>query len=183
MLRLEFSAVDLGRVRVANAAHPLWELILSIQSLQSPKLPSRYWEWRAGVCRAGRASEENRRLLAAAAALVPASGNFPDFLTPAIEGPDVEAHLDAILSGSCGRIWTGLSAGSCRHRHGRGRCIGTAGWIRWSTCCGRLVSSWSNRHARSDIGRSKPIAPAMRGVCSTAEPIACSKICIRRFGG
>ncbi len=98
MLRLEFSAVDLGRVRVANAAHPLWELILSIQSLQSPKLPSRYWEWRAGVCRAGRASEENRRLLAAAAALVPASGNFPDFLTPAIEGPDVEAHLDAILS-------------------------------------------------------------------------------------
>ena len=98
MLRLEFSAVDLGRVRVASAPHPLWELILSINSLQSPGLPSRYWGWRAAVRDAGARDEGDRRVLAAATALVPAIGNFPDFLTPPIGSGDVEAHLDTILA-------------------------------------------------------------------------------------
>ncbi len=98
MLRLEFSAADLGRVRVANAPHPLWELILSINSLQSPALPARYWDWRATVFSAAQANGGTRRVLAAAASLVPASGNFPDFLTPPIESPNVDAHWDSILA-------------------------------------------------------------------------------------
>jgi DNA-binding transcriptional ArsR family regulator len=98
MLRLEFSAADLGRVRVASSPHPMWELVLSINSLQSPQLPPRYWSWRADIRDAGRREAGTGRLLTAATALVPASGNFPDFLTPPIGAGDVETHLDTILS-------------------------------------------------------------------------------------
>jgi hypothetical protein len=97
MLYLEFTAADLGRVRVAGALHPLWELILSINSLQAPQLPPRYWSWRSDTLRVGRAEEEAKRGLAAAATLVPL-GDFPDFLTPAIAELDIEAHYEAIAA-------------------------------------------------------------------------------------
>jgi len=98
MLHLEFSSADLTRVRVADTPHPLWELALAINSLQAPDLPPRYWSWRTAIRRGRRQDHGHGRLLAAAATLVPASGNFPDFLTPPLGDHDVARHLDTILS-------------------------------------------------------------------------------------
>jgi DNA-binding transcriptional ArsR family regulator len=133
---MEFFATDLGRVRVASGPHPMWELILAINSLQSPNLPAGYQAWRADV---RRTLGERRQLLAAATALVPASGNFPDFFTPPIGDRDVEAHLESILSVPRNRLREDLSRtfrhwpkvprwAQCLHRHGR--LEGVAGVLR-----------------------------------------------------
>lgn len=98
MLRIHFTSQDLGRVRIAPGPHPLWETILSINSLQSPKAPRMYWDWRRQAMTDARKNADHQRLLRAAAVLVPAVGNFPDFLTPAITDPDAEAHYDHMLS-------------------------------------------------------------------------------------
>ena len=94
MLRIVFTPKDLRRVRVAAAPHPTWELILSINSLQRRELPARLRGWRDTVT----ATHDGDDRLAAATTLVPASGNFPDFLTPATAAADVAAHYEAILS-------------------------------------------------------------------------------------
>jgi DNA-binding transcriptional ArsR family regulator len=98
VLRIHFTTEDLRRLRVAPAPHPTWELTLSINSLQSPQLPAEHWNWRNTVMKAARQNIDQRRWLDAAATLVPANGNFPDFLTPALIDSDVNAHFDAILS-------------------------------------------------------------------------------------
>jgi len=98
MLRIYFTAEDLRRVRVAARPHPTWELVLSINSLQSPGLPARYWEWRDATLAVARRRPEHLRWLRAAATLVPASGNFPDLLHPATASAALEDHLEAILS-------------------------------------------------------------------------------------
>lgn len=95
VLRIVFSGADLGRVRVARRAHPSWELVLSVHSLQARGLPGRYQAWRRSVCAA--TPPDARRRLSAAAALVP-TGAFPDFLTPDVEEADVGAHFEAMLS-------------------------------------------------------------------------------------
>ncbi|MDL4813159.1 ArsR/SmtB family transcription factor [Actinomadura opuntiae] len=98
VLRIRFTTDDLCRVRVAGGPHPLWEAILSINSLQSPKLPSAYRPWRDAVTATVRCGAVDDRWLRAAAMLVPASGNFPDFLTPTIPEIDPEAHYETILA-------------------------------------------------------------------------------------
>lgn len=85
-------------MRVAPGPHPTWELTLSINSLQSPKLPVEHWAWREKVATAARQDLDTRRIVGAAAALVPADGNFPDFFTPAIVDNDLEAHFESILA-------------------------------------------------------------------------------------
>ncbi|WP_162834737.1 ArsR/SmtB family transcription factor [Amycolatopsis circi] len=97
MLRMIFTAEDRCRVRLASGAHPTWELILSINSLQDPHLPLEYRGWRATVLTGARRAAARWRCLKTAAELVPA-GNFPDFLTPALDETDVGAHFDTILS-------------------------------------------------------------------------------------
>jgi DNA-binding transcriptional ArsR family regulator len=98
LLRLEFSPADLGRVRIASAPHPLWELALAINSFQAPDLPARYREWRRDVVRRRHEQGELCRLLTAAATVIPANGNFPDSFTPSVGDRDVEAHFDSILA-------------------------------------------------------------------------------------
>lgn len=96
VLRIHFTPEDLVRVRVAPGPHPTWELTLSINSLQSPKLPVEHWEWRDALTRTTREDLDSRRWLGAAAALVPPDGNYPDFLTPAVVDSDLEAHFETI---------------------------------------------------------------------------------------
>ncbi|WP_020671572.1 ArsR/SmtB family transcription factor [Amycolatopsis nigrescens] len=98
VLRIVFSGADLGRVRVA-AAHPTWELVLAINSMQSPVLPAEYRSWRTRMRALGRTGRARR--LPLAAALARPGGSFPDFLTPQIdEGDvgDVNAHYATMLS-------------------------------------------------------------------------------------
>jgi helix-turn-helix protein len=89
MLRIRFTSADLARVRVASEPHPLWESVLSINGLQYHNLPARYWAWRSAL-------SEHQDMLRAAYSVVPASGNFADFLTPTSPATDVDEHFDAI---------------------------------------------------------------------------------------
>jgi hypothetical protein len=89
MLRIRFTEADLARVRVASGPHPMWESVLSINGLQYHSLPSRYWGWRDAV-------GEHRDTLSAAYSIVPASGNFADFLTPSAPATGIDEQFDAI---------------------------------------------------------------------------------------
>ncbi|MFD2473620.1 ArsR/SmtB family transcription factor [Amycolatopsis silviterrae] len=115
MLRMVFTAEDLCRVRVAGGAHPTWELILSINSLQDPHLPLEYHGWRAAVLTGARRSPARWHCLKAAAEIVPL-GNFPDFLTPALDETDVDAHFETILSQPKAAVREDLVRTFARHR-------------------------------------------------------------------
>ncbi|MGW4395124.1 ArsR/SmtB family transcription factor [Amycolatopsis nivea] len=110
-----FTAEDLCRVRVARGAHPTWELILSINSLQDPHLPLEYRGWRAALLTGARRAPGRWRCLKAAAELVPA-GNFPDFLTPALDETDVGAHFETILSQPKAALREDIARTYARHR-------------------------------------------------------------------
>lgn len=95
MLRIHFSAVDLMRTRVGGRLDPMWELVLSIHQMVRPESYFASWSRRsrrrlheAGLLR-------DAELLAA---LAPASGYFPDFLTPMGVPTDFEEGVETVLS-------------------------------------------------------------------------------------
>jgi DNA-binding transcriptional ArsR family regulator len=105
-LRIHFTAADLRKVRIAAGPHPLWEVVLSINSLQQgDELAPRFWGWRDSVGDRGRGHPRDARVLRAACNFVPLKGNFADFLTPTVEELDAQAHFDSML---------GLSANAVR---------------------------------------------------------------------
>ncbi|MDG4759956.1 winged helix-turn-helix domain-containing protein [Micromonospora sp. WMMD710] len=95
MLKIHFSGEDILRTRVAPAADPVWELVLSLHALQSRNRDPLTSTWRRTVSRELRqdAASEQLRLLFA---LNPPRGYFPDFLTPYASVDGLEAGLDAI---------------------------------------------------------------------------------------
>ncbi|TCP46773.1 helix-turn-helix protein [Tamaricihabitans halophyticus] len=121
MLRIHFGVDDLQRVRVASAPDPLWELVLSVNKLQSPGVHGHYTEWRAlarGRLRAG-GMERSMGLLRT---LVPARGNFPDFLTPWESSFSLEAGYESIKQVPADLVNKDL-AGAFRRRQ-------APGWVR-----------------------------------------------------
>ncbi|MFI9643936.1 ArsR/SmtB family transcription factor [Micromonospora sp. NPDC051925] len=97
MLTIHFSEADLLRTRVAPAADPLWELVLSLHLLQGRTRDPLMANWRRGVAsglRRETANEQFRLLFA----LNPPRGYFPDFLTPYQSLDGFEAGLDAVRS-------------------------------------------------------------------------------------
>jgi DNA-binding transcriptional ArsR family regulator len=87
MLKIYFSGEDILRTRVAPAADPVWELVLSLHLLQGRSRDPLMANWRRSVARGLRrhsASDQLRLLFA----LNPPRGYFPDFLTPyqSVEG-------------------------------------------------------------------------------------------------
>lgn len=97
MLRIFFSSEDIARTRVAPAADPVWELILSLHLLQGRTRDPAMAGWRRDVAaglRRVRAPGQLRLLFA----LNPPQGYFPDFLTPFESVQGFEAGLDAIRS-------------------------------------------------------------------------------------
>ena len=101
MLKIIFSSEDILRTRVAPAADPVWELVLSLHLLQGRGRDPLLTEWRRTVARGLRtdsAAERYRLLLA----LNPPRGYFPDFLTPYASKDGLEAGLSdqlGLLSG------------------------------------------------------------------------------------
>jgi DNA-binding transcriptional ArsR family regulator len=98
MLRIHFTGVDLRNVTLARGPDPLWELVLSLTVLQDKDLPFRYYGWRCqAAARLGACRDIDRQLMILRA-LVPAAGNFPDLLTPALSDSDRHARFEVLLS-------------------------------------------------------------------------------------
>ncbi|MFR9777357.1 ArsR/SmtB family transcription factor [Micromonospora sp. MS34] len=95
MLKIIFSSEDILRTRVAPAADPVWELVLSLHLLQGRGREPLLLEWRRAVARAlhTESDGEQFRLLFA---LNPPRGYFPDFLTPYASRDGFEAGLAAV---------------------------------------------------------------------------------------
>ncbi|MEW2329619.1 winged helix-turn-helix domain-containing protein [Micromonospora chersina] len=95
MLKVIFSREDILRTRVAPAADPVWELVLSLHLLQGRGRDPLLTEWRRTVAlglRTDSVAERYRLLLA----LNPPRGYFPDFLTPYASKDGLEAGLEAV---------------------------------------------------------------------------------------
>ncbi|MFF0654421.1 MULTISPECIES: winged helix-turn-helix domain-containing protein [Micromonospora] len=95
MLKIIFSGEDVLRTRVAPAADPLWELVLSLHLLQGRSRDPMMTTWRRTVAHGLRTdtdAEQYRLLLA----LNPPRGYFPDFLTPFASREGFQAGLDAV---------------------------------------------------------------------------------------
>nr|MDT0657853.1 winged helix-turn-helix domain-containing protein [Micromonospora sp. DSM 115978] len=95
MLRIIFSSEDIARTRVALAADPVWESVLSLHLLQGRPRDATMTGWRREVS-AGLRREIAGGQLRMLFALNPARGYFPDFLTPSESAQGLEAGLDAI---------------------------------------------------------------------------------------
>ncbi|MCP3800773.1 winged helix-turn-helix domain-containing protein [Allokutzneria sp. A3M-2-11 16] len=97
MLRIYFTAEDLGRTRVAAAPDPLWETVLSVQRLLARDGDVVFDGWRHQVRSAFTQPSllDQLRLLLP---LLPPRGYFPDFLTPTNGAQGLRAGIEAILS-------------------------------------------------------------------------------------
>ncbi|MET8264100.1 ArsR/SmtB family transcription factor [Micromonospora arida] len=97
MLKIHFSGEDILRTRVAPAADPVWEMVLSLHVLRGRTRDPLTANWRRSVARDLRqdSGSEQLRLLFA---LNPPRGYFPDFLTPYASVEGFEAGLDALRS-------------------------------------------------------------------------------------
>jgi DNA-binding transcriptional ArsR family regulator len=92
VLRIHFTAADLGRVRVQSRPDPMWETVFSIYRLQDRRPPLVFHEWRRNAARTC-----SRDDLAILRPLIP-GGYFPDFLTPGEGGRGLDEGLEALLS-------------------------------------------------------------------------------------
>ncbi|MFF4158204.1 ArsR/SmtB family transcription factor [Streptomyces sp. NPDC001678] len=91
-MRIHFTGVDLGRVRLDAEPDLLWETLLAAHMLQTGQGPLIFDGWRELV--RGRLSDPMRRVLA----LAPPRGYSPDFLTPPEATGGLATGLDAMLS-------------------------------------------------------------------------------------
>lgn len=80
-LRIHFGADDLARTRVAAGPDLLWELVLSVHVLRASHVPARFLAWRRAA-QAQLTRSPHPAQARPVADLVPATGAFPDFLTP-----------------------------------------------------------------------------------------------------
>ncbi|MFF0367241.1 MULTISPECIES: winged helix-turn-helix domain-containing protein [unclassified Micromonospora] len=108
MLKIHFSGEDILRTRVAPAADPVWELVLSLHLLQGRGRDPLTENWRRTVSRGLRqdAASDQLRLLFV---LSPPRGYFPDFLTPYASVDGFEAGLEAVRSTPTERLHRDLS--------------------------------------------------------------------------
>ncbi|WP_119295123.1 helix-turn-helix domain-containing protein [Streptomyces sp. YIM 130001] len=92
MLRVHFTAEDLGRVRVAAGPDHLWELSNSVQTLQRRDGEGVFGPWRRWV--RPRLPANCRDL----SPLLPPHGSSPDFLTPTCgDGETFQAAVDTLV--------------------------------------------------------------------------------------
>jgi DNA-binding transcriptional ArsR family regulator len=102
VLRIHFTRDDVVRTRVAPAADPVWELILSLHLFQAPphERDPLLAGWRRTVVDGLSRSRHHRLLFA----LNPPQGYFPDFLTPFESRDGLLPGLDAIRSTPIGTL-------------------------------------------------------------------------------
>ena len=103
MLRIHFSREDIARTRLAPAADPIWELVLSLHLLRDSSSDPMISGWRrwVGERLRERSVAEQLQLLVA---VNPPRGYFPDFLTPYQSVRGLDAGLEAIRSTPVARL-------------------------------------------------------------------------------
>lgn len=82
MLRIHFTTEDLLKTRVATSPDPMWELVLSVFRLRRRLAVTRYEPWYQQVRADAARSDLLQRIRLMLMPMIPASGYFPDFLTP-----------------------------------------------------------------------------------------------------
>lgn len=92
-LRMVFDREDLQRVRIAAHPDPMWELVLGLHQLRERRASSRYTAWYTQVRHRVRDQQDDLHRLDLLFTLVPMTGGFPDFLTPAPLVTEPEAGL------------------------------------------------------------------------------------------
>ena len=103
MLRIHFEGVDLARTTVASSADVLWEILLSLHTLQEPGDEPPFEEWRRAV--GGRVSEALQPLFE----LAPPRGYSVDFITPTRGVDDLSVAIDVVLSTSPDQVMEDLA--------------------------------------------------------------------------
>jgi DNA-binding transcriptional ArsR family regulator len=126
MLRIHFTAADLARVHLAREPDPVWETLLSLHQLNTPRrgLPV-FAQWRrtAGAELTAKGLAAPARMLSA---LAPASASYwPDFLTPGAAASGLETGMDELRATPRSRLRRELdrmarSHGLPRWAHGLG---------------------------------------------------------------
>ncbi|MEV0289286.1 MULTISPECIES: helix-turn-helix domain-containing protein [unclassified Kribbella] len=129
MLRVHFSAGDLGRVRIAPGVDPLWETVLSLQRLQTRSGALVFDGWLRAT-RRRLTDRRQRNLVHVLSSIAPRQRYFPDFLTPAESRDGFESGMDAVLSTPRPRLTAELEK-VCRYG-------------------GRPMPPWMSRIARSE---------------------------------
>ncbi|GAB2666324.1 ArsR/SmtB family transcription factor [Kribbella swartbergensis] len=92
MIRIHFTAADLGRVTFPDEPRPLWEAALAARALGDRAIPPVARRWRR---EAGRRVRPSMRPLFK---LIAPAGQFPDFLTPEVPAPGLEPAVDALMN-------------------------------------------------------------------------------------
>ncbi|WP_327121955.1 helix-turn-helix domain-containing protein [Streptomyces sp. NBC_01341] len=104
MLRIHFTSGDLTRIQVASTPDPLWEIVFSLQRLQTSQGRWAYADWHHST----RATLAGTRLGAAVRRLLtpmlPRAPYLPDFLTPHESAHGLERGLAAILDTPPARV-------------------------------------------------------------------------------
>jgi DNA-binding transcriptional ArsR family regulator len=106
MLHIEFTSADLGRLRAAGDVSPMWEVVLSLQALQTDHAALALDPWRRRV-RADVDAAGLGETVESLQRLCPEATYFPDFLTPgAGGGQTLDAELEQVLRTPKGRLRT-----------------------------------------------------------------------------
>ena len=103
MLRIHFAATDLARTTVASSADVLWEILLSLHTLQERVEESPFDEWRRAV--GARIPGSLRPLFE----LAPPDGYSVDFLTPTQGVDDLSVGTEAVLATSPDQVTRDLA--------------------------------------------------------------------------
>ncbi|GIF45897.1 helix-turn-helix protein [Asanoa ferruginea] len=97
-MRIHFTRLDLARTQLTDGPDPMWEMVNSLQALQSRYRQAELRHWRrdtAQVLRGrGLAAPVRHKLFA----LAPHAAYFPDLITPLEGALGLEAGIDAVLS-------------------------------------------------------------------------------------
>ncbi|MFW6721819.1 ArsR/SmtB family transcription factor [Streptomyces sp. MAR4 CNY-716] len=97
MLRIEFTSADLNRLRSAGDVSPMWEVVLSLQALQTAHAALALDPWRRRV-RGEVAGAGLGETVGSLQRLCPEAAYFPDFLTPGDGGGrTLDAELEQVL--------------------------------------------------------------------------------------
>jgi DNA-binding transcriptional ArsR family regulator len=91
-----FDREDLQRVRLADRADPMWELVFALHKTQVRRLPAPLEGWRQETGRRFASAGRRQDSVALLQCLVPAQGPFSDFLTPPGPTTDLDAGCEAV---------------------------------------------------------------------------------------